>query len=30
MVMSQMKDQDKTPGKQINEVQMGNVPEKKK
>ena len=30
MVMSQMKDQDKTPGKQLNEVQIGNLSEKKK
>ena len=28
--MSQMKDQDKTPGKQLNEVQIGNLSEKKK
>ena len=26
--MSQMKDQDKTPVKQLNEVQIGNLPEK--
>ena len=28
MVMSQMKDQDKIPGKQLNEVQIGSLPEK--
>ena len=27
-VMSQMKGQDKTPDKQLNEVQIGNLPEK--
>ena len=27
-VMSQMKGQDKTPEKQLNEVEMGNLPEK--
>ena len=27
-VMSQMKGQDKIPGKQLNEVEMGNLPEK--
>ena len=27
-VMSQMKDQDKTPEKQLNEVGTGNLPEK--
>ena len=26
--MSQMKEQDKTPGKQLNEVEIGNLPEK--
>ena len=28
--MSQMKGQDKTPEKQLNKVQIGNLPEKKK
>ena len=28
-VMSQMKRQDKTPEKQLNEVETGNLPEKK-
>ena len=27
-VVSQMKGQDKTPGKQLNEVEIGNLPEK--
>ena len=27
-VISQMKGQDKTPGKQLNEVEIGNLPEK--
>ena len=27
-VMSQMKGQDKTPEKQLNEVEIGNLPEK--
>ena len=27
-VMSQMKGQDKTPEKQLNEVELGNLPEK--
>ena len=27
-VMSQMKEQDKTPEKQLNEVEIGNLPEK--
>ena len=26
--MSQMKEQDKTPEKQLNEVEIGNIPEK--
>ena len=29
-VMSQMKGQDKTPEKQLNKVEIGNLPEKKK
>ena len=29
-VMSQMKGQDKIPGKQLNEMEIGNLPEKKK
>ena len=28
-VMSQMKGQDKTPEKQLNEVEIGNIPEKR-
>ena len=28
-VMSQMKGQDKTPEKQLNEVEIGNLPERK-
>ena len=28
-VMSQMKGQDKIPGKQLNEVEIGNLPEKR-
>ena len=28
MAMYQMKEQDKTPGKQLNEVEIGNLPEK--
>ena len=27
-IMSQMKGQDKTPGKQLNEVEIGNLPKK--
>ena len=27
-IMSQMNGQDKTPGKQLNEVEIGNLPEK--
>ena len=27
-IISQMKGQDKTPGKQLNEVEIGNLPEK--
>ena len=27
-VMSQMKEQDKTPEKQLNEMEIGNLPEK--
>ena len=28
-IKSQMNGQDKTPGKQLNEVELGNLPEKK-
>ena len=28
MTMSQMKEQDKTPERQLNEVEIGNLPEK--
>ena len=29
MIMSHMKEQDKTPGKQLNETDIGNLPEKR-